>query len=216
MYSQSALAGADLNLSPGALILFALLRGGDYSKVSNDKASSTSLPIDELFKQGLPGCGATVAFRLTRYVDLSDSLYHAASAYSDSELQSFLHVWRGRLCDCLRYNPEDRLGRRYPTLAGSISLSFPDMAIIRAYARPLVSATPPYSAFGFDARPPRIDISKLAQLCEIHFGFGTPFGIVSTFEKNVWQGVLLRDLLCKILFSTEVEVMNTVFVRVLA
>ena len=161
----------------------------------------------------MPGCGSTVALRLTRYDDLANTLYSATtSGATNEDLKTILLSWSRRLSDCLRYDPEGHLGRRYPTLAGSVPLTFPDPAILHAYTHPVVSAAPPYATLGFDTRPPRVDVQKLTQLCEVYFGFGTPHGIVTTFEKNTWQAILLRDIICTIVSGRDPRMMQSVLV----
>ena len=90
-------------------------------------------------KVGLDGCGWKTA-RLLAQSELAMTLFIAAStSTSRSELRDFLCYWRNNLRTILAFDPQNILGRRYPSLANNVTDNFPSVDLILQYAQPITS-----------------------------------------------------------------------------
>ena len=96
----------------------------------------------------------------------------------------------------LHADPDRHIGQRNPSLAKSIPDLFPDVRIVRAYYQPIRSAFSAYSNIvsSFTEHVPTTNYCHLAHLCEQHFTFGTPHGIIKKFKAVLWQVILLRHI----------------------
>ncbi|KAJ8453999.1 hypothetical protein ONZ51_g13284 [Trametes cubensis] len=160
-------------LSRGDLLLFALLLGSDYDP------------------SGLPRCGPTVALGLVRY-GLGRSLFAALSSMSDNDLSDFLPRWRAQLRDKLKTDPSNLIGRRCPSLAASVPNTFPDTSVARLFLSPALLSPDRYA----DLTTPRLmDISRLGELCELYFTWGSGAEIRKSFRTTLWPGEATRMLI---------------------
>ncbi|OSD07465.1 PIN domain-like protein [Trametes coccinea BRFM310] len=161
------------SLSTGDLLLLALLLGSDYDP------------------NGLPRCGPTVAYGLTKY-GLGRALSTAVQSMSDVELTAYLPTWRALLCDRLRRDPHGHIGRLQPSLAASVPATFPDVEIARLLLAPTVLDPQTYS----NLRGPRpMDLPRLGQLSERYFAWGSRADILKTFRLTLWPGEAVRMLI---------------------
>lgn len=138
-----------------------------------------------------------LAHRLARY-GIGDTLFDVAASLSGTDLtplSDYLPVWRARLRQSLRDDPEGHLHRRHPALALEVSDTFPDINVVMAYTHPITSPLPFDILYHFTLNKPRPDYVRLGQLCEAYFSWGTPFGITMTFENLIWPGVFLREMI---------------------
>lgn len=175
------------------LFLTAILCGGDYDKVSHFNPFFFSI----LFKSkvGLPGCGWKTA-RLLAQSELATSLFIAAStSTSSSGLRNFLCDWRKRLRTLLAFDPQNILGRRYPSLANNVTDNFPSIEVILQYAQPLTSWKTDQmpNAASWQRRQPHL--TEIAVLCEKFFSWGSSGDIVSCFKNTLWPGIAIQHLL---------------------
>ena len=173
----------------------AVLCGGDYDKVSRFNPFF-SLPYSILNpKTGLDGCGWKTA-RLLAQSELATSLFISAStSTSRSGLRDFLCDWRNKLRTLLAFNPQNILGRRYPSLANNVTDHFPSIDLILQYAQPLTSWKTdqmPNTA-SWQRRQPHL--TAIAALCEKFFSWGSSGDIVSCFKNTLWPGIAIQHLL---------------------
>ncbi|KIJ07549.1 hypothetical protein PAXINDRAFT_26120, partial [Paxillus involutus ATCC 200175] len=99
-------------------ILMAVCCGGDYDQT------------------GLRGCGCNTALGLVR-CGLAHGLCNATSNVPD--VADSLRVWRRDVRDHLAHDPTKRIGRLRPTLARTLSDTFPDPNVVSSYLDPVVS-----------------------------------------------------------------------------
>ncbi|KAF9026381.1 PIN domain-like protein, partial [Hymenopellis radicata] len=115
IYSRTRI-NEHLGISPGGLLLFALLVGGDYI-------------------MGLKGCGKHIAAGLAR-THLGDDLQEAFHSLSPTDFAAFCVTWRQHLACELQSNTSGMLSKRFPTLADNIPDTFPVYAVVKLYAAP--------------------------------------------------------------------------------
>ncbi|KAL7280544.1 hypothetical protein ACG7TL_004963 [Trametes sanguinea] len=161
-------------LSQGDMILLALLVGSDYDPI------------------GLPRCGMRTALGVLKY-GLGISLYAGYRTYDRGyELEDFFSRWRSRLRDVLRSDPRGFIGRLNPSLADSVSDSFPPRHVLDCFVYPHLLPEDSYVAI----HPPGLlDIPRLAKLCEIHFSWGNPAQLLTTLRTSLWPAEVARLLL---------------------
>ena len=173
----------------------AILCGGDYNKVSRLNPIFISLSLKSKSKVGLEGCGWKTACLLTQS-ELTTSLFIAAStSTSRSGLRDFLRDWRNKLRSLLAFDPQNILGRRYPSLANNITDKFPSVDLILQYVQPLTSWTMDQvpNAASWQRRQPHL--TEIAVLCEKFFSWGSSGDIVSRFRNTLWPGIAIQHLL---------------------
>ncbi|KAF8177219.1 PIN domain-like protein [Pholiota molesta] len=177
IYTENAIA-----LSPGSLILFALLTGGDYG-------------------DGVKGCGPTTALALVR-CGYGDRLLSAFRRLDGDAFEQFLIQWRSAVRRELAVNSHHFLSRSQPKLAEDISDAFPDHRILDLYTNPITSWSPGYN--------PPTDLSQrqfiqpfipeITRFCIQHFHWQTEDVIKEKFRLYIWEGIFLQ-----ILYSPSVE-----------
>ncbi|THU99900.1 PIN domain-like protein [Dendrothele bispora CBS 962.96] len=151
------------------LLLFALLRGGDYGK-------------------GLNNCGKVIAYGLTK-TSLGSRLRMAAEDYTAHQLRQHLDgKWRDDLMHQLEHDPHAFIGRKNPRLALSVPSHFPDTQTILRYTSPLISSSRPLVA------TPDINVQRLSSLCEQLFGWDSET-VINRFRKHVFPGICIHELL---------------------
>ncbi|KAF8133381.1 PIN domain-like protein [Boletus edulis] len=144
------------HLHDEAFALMALCCGGDYD-------------------EGLQGCGTSTALGLVQ----CDVL---ASADSMPPEPGAFNQWRQVLCHHLVHDPTRAIGRLRPSVAASLSDSFPSPNIIQLYLRPAISAT--VDIPGIDVPHPP-DLTALASLVRELLGW----------EDHIWPAVILKEVL---------------------
>ena len=147
------------------------------------------------FEVGLEGCGWKTACLLARS-ELAKSLFLAAStSSSQAGLRDFLCDWRPKFRTLLAHDPQNILGRRYPSLAGKITNTFPSVDVVLRYAQLLTSWTMDQvpNTTSWQLRQPQL--TEIATLCEKYFSWGSSGDIVSRFKGTLWPGITIRHLL---------------------
>ena len=111
---------------------------------------------------------------------------------SSSALDFFLISWRNEFRNQLLNDPQGRLGRTYPSLAGRIPNNFPEPMALQLYCCPLTSQADlsDYSAWIVPGIP---STEELASLCDSFFGWGPD--ILKYMANHVWEGQFVRQLI---------------------
>ena len=125
---------------------------------------------------------------------LGYQLIHTFETREEPEFGAYLVGWRDQLRRI--FISANWLGyRHYPKLAASIGDHYPPISVLEKYVRPVTSWTISEvpDASQWVARIP--DLSKMTQLCERLFTWGTSGGIADMLSKHVWAGMCLRVLL---------------------
>jgi len=120
----------------------------------------------------------------------------AAEVLSLADLKLFIKEWRTDLCLELSLDSAGFLGRRYPALAKSVPLMFPDPDVLLKYVAPLTSWS--NGGHGPDLRviqPRQPNLANLAIFTSNVFDWKTPVEVISNFHRVLWKGVCLRMLL---------------------
>jgi Holliday junction resolvase YEN1 len=144
---------------------------------------------------GLKGCGWKTA-RLLAQSELAKSLFLAASeSSSQAVLEDFLCDWRSKFLTLLMHDPQNILGRSYPSLAKDIIDTFPSVDVVFRYAQPLTSWTIDRIPDTKSWQLRRPCLTKIATLCEKYFSWGSSGDIVSRFKETLWPGIVVRHLL---------------------
>ncbi|KAF4607635.1 hypothetical protein EYR38_001708 [Pleurotus pulmonarius] len=156
VYYADMIHNADeVRLSAGGLILYALCAGGDYS-------------------DGLSDCGPETALAIAR-LNFGDTLLQAFETLGEGPpLNDFLVIWRTKLQDVLRNNPDHVLPRRRPSLADSITDNFPDIHVLALYRFPITTWPAP-----------------LAQFCRERFRWDSAT-VARRFREKLWPGIAIR------------------------
>ncbi|KAF9043548.1 PIN domain-like protein [Hymenopellis radicata] len=176
-YSASALA--ENNFTRPNLIFIALLSGGDYA-----------------VRDGITGCGIKTAVELTR-TDLGPRLIHSLQVLPIEEWPNFFVQWRVDLTTILRDNPGGTLTRQHPGLAAAVPADFPDPAILALYLTPDTSPLDPLVCLNW--KPPFIP--SLARFAEVHFSWASQAGILNDFDKHIFVGLALREVIRDVLVN---------------
>ncbi|KAG1740093.1 PIN domain-like protein [Suillus occidentalis] len=171
-HAQALSKDPHVPLTTSRLLLWAMLRGGDYNM------------------GGLTGCGRQVSQALLKG-NLSDLLMQVVTSATPAQLPGMLETWRNCLRTVLR---DGTLGRKYPTLAASIPADFPSIDIIRLYLYPITSwseaGEPPVLPRFLPTQP---DLECLAKFCKTHLGW-LPEKVHKYFRKSVWPAAFMRAL----------------------
>lgn len=161
-----------VSLSWGALILFALLCGGDYD-------------------QGIEKCGSATAFGLAR-CGFGDKLLEAVQNIKGKGLDNFLVQWRIELQHELESNSRGMLHSCQPQLARQIPDTFPNQKIIELYVDPLTSEwSAPTSLPLWKAKDTLI--VELVKFC-IHNFHWEASQLRQKFTSLLWEGIFLQML----------------------
>ncbi|KAG2742447.1 PIN domain-like protein, partial [Suillus brevipes Sb2] len=174
-YCTEALSNdPEIPLTASHLLLWAMLRGGDYNLGR------------------LVGCGSQVSQALLAG-DLGDSLMQVMTSAAPAQLPGLLRTWHDRLCMVL---VDGTLGRKYPALAASIPVDFPSVDIMRLYLNPITTwsdGTSSSSLPQFDPRATQPDLMRLAAFCKARLGWMRP-KIHKYFRTNIWSAACMRAL----------------------
>jgi holliday junction resolvase YEN1 len=126
--------------------------------------------------------------------NLGDSLLEAVWSRSLCDLAFFLVGWRIKLREELSTNASGHLARRQPSLARKVPTTFPNVNILLQYVKPITSWTEDTLPDSSHWTPGRLDIAKLASLCELFFTWGMASGIIRNFRKNIYAGACVQRL----------------------
>ncbi|KAG1840050.1 PIN domain-like protein, partial [Suillus subluteus] len=172
-YCAGALSNdPNIPLTTSHLLLWAMLRGGDYNPVR------------------LSGCGSQVS-RALLAGDLSDSLMRVMTSVAPAQLPGMLETWRDRLRTVL---VDGTLGRKYPTLAGSIPADFPSVEIMRLYLHPVTTWSDSASSSSLPQfNPTQPNIMRLAAFCQDRLGWMRP-KIHKYLRNNFWPAACMQAL----------------------
>jgi Holliday junction resolvase YEN1 len=107
-----------------------------------------------------------------------------------------LDLWSTSLRMELRSNTSGFLKRKHPMVARDMPIDFPDENVIRMYTHPLTTPMPlvPGSEL-LSLKSRLLHIEKIAELCEVHFGWGIKSDVVPRLEPRVWPGAIVRVML---------------------
>ncbi|EIW84105.1 PIN domain-like protein, partial [Coniophora puteana RWD-64-598 SS2] len=108
-------------LSNDALLLIALVRGGDYDTV------------------GLKGAGIELAYEIASHTSLAEKLGAMIRGESFDRFADSLAGWRNEFREVLSLNRLGVLSRRHPHVASDISEAFPSFNVLRSYVSPQTS-----------------------------------------------------------------------------
>ncbi|KAG0703099.1 PIN domain-like protein [Suillus ampliporus] len=159
-------------LTTARLLLWAMLRGGDYNP------------------GGLTGCGSQVSCALLAG-DLSDSLMQVMTLAAPAQLPSMLGTWRDRLRTVL---VDGTLGRKYPTLAASIPADFPSIDTMHLYLNPVTTWSGEASSSLLPKLDPtQPDLTRLTAFCEARLGRMRK-KIHKYFRNKLWSAACMRAL----------------------
>ena len=138
-----------------------------------------------------------VDFKLSKlgFSSLAISLYDAVQNLSSSALDLFLIGWRDEFRNELLNDPQGRLGRTYPSLAGRIPNNFLEPKALELYCCPLTSqANLSFTHNSSAWLVPGIPSTKeLAPLCDNFFGWGPD--ILKYMANHVWEGQFVQQLI---------------------
>ena len=197
VYTDAAIAES-LSLDRGGFLLLALLVGGDYDVVRDKNENTSTLADIGRNQAGLPGCGITIANKLTQS-GLGHSLLHAAGEQPLEGLSTRLMAWCGELRSELENDPHGHMGRKHFKVARSIPDDFPSEQVVMNYVQPITSWSasndmiPPTGAAWVLRLP---SLPQLGVLCERHFTWATGPAILQRFNSiGMWQGMCVRLLL---------------------
>ncbi|CAA7261015.1 unnamed protein product [Cyclocybe aegerita] len=154
-------------LTREGMFLFGILGKGDYSKAAQKLAQS----------------------------DLAVLLFRAALELPKRKLVDFLADWREDFKLLLADDQMGLLGQRYPALVKAVGNTFPSADVVALYAQPVTlwSCGRAPDTSNWTLRLP--DLCCIGALSEKSFSLASQDNIFLTFSSNVWEGILIRDLL---------------------
>ncbi|KAJ6558571.1 hypothetical protein DFH09DRAFT_922590, partial [Mycena vulgaris] len=169
---------AKVRLTRGALLLFALLAGGDYHP-------------------GVPNVGKVTASGLAR-CGFGDRLLEAFKRHNKDQFKVFLVRWRAEVNAELRSNSRGHLKQRHTSL--TIPPDFPDLEVLANYV-------PPVRKKSIDICDDHdINIPALAGFCENMFSeWGHRSAIIKRFRTLLWQPAVMHVLRRAALLADEKE-----------
>jgi Holliday junction resolvase YEN1 len=178
---------ADVSLTRGGMILFAMLSGGDYSKVSffvvDQKPTNESC-------QGLEGFGPVISYALAR-CGFGDELLSACQNLPPVDLREYLAYWRVCVNTELRENKKRFLRHRTNLVLPD---SFPSVDILEKYAKPITSKLQGSSGSTALRDRSNLDLASLATFCEKNFEWGSKKTILERFRKVIWPCTVMHVL----------------------
>ncbi|EPQ57560.1 PIN domain-like protein, partial [Gloeophyllum trabeum ATCC 11539] len=157
-----------IGLTRGGLILFALLKGGDYDV-------------------GVPGIGEKIAHGLAR-AGFGDQLLTAFERRAQQPIQPFLAQWRADITTELRTNSRGLLPHRCTSV--TIPVSFPDLQVLENYAAPRIS---PQGGGPLRDRS-SLHVPRIARFCEDSFEWGYRSKILYRLRSVLWEACVMRVL----------------------
>ncbi|KAJ7493957.1 PIN domain-like protein, partial [Mycena latifolia] len=174
IYTSEAISSHPLSLDEDALLLVALLVGGDYDR-------------------GLSKCGPKIAHALAR-CGFGRDLRRILTSFVGAQQAQQLTTWRAALKAELISNSSGLLDTRQPKLADKITDCFPNLSVADLYIDPLTSWSSRYTGHSPDTSlwiPAEPIVHKVAAFCVTHFGWSQEV-IPDRLKSNLWPGVALR------------------------
>ncbi|THU79783.1 PIN domain-like protein, partial [Dendrothele bispora CBS 962.96] len=165
----------DTPIIRSGMLLYALLVGGDYSKV------------------GLQGCGMQIAYGLT-HTELGTELLLAVDEDNET-ISCFLPAWRAKLRHHLANDPHDFIGRRNRKLAASIPRDFPSMEVVKLYTNPLVSDWAHMETTTTWGRFQLLDLATLSTLAERFFLWKSAGLLERKFQSKLFDAFCIKYLI---------------------
>ncbi|KAJ7217236.1 PIN domain-like protein [Mycena pura] len=173
--SENLQSNSHTGLTPGGILLLAILAGGDYDTA------------------GLPNCGFNIAHALARS-GYGDSLLDAAKNLDEQHLCEFLGHWREQLREELRTNSQGYLKNKQKNLSTKVPDTFPSIRVLRLYAQPVTSWSEGFVPSNVDRWVMKLpSLPELALFCKTNFGW-TPLDIADKFKRRIFSGICLRRL----------------------
>ncbi|TFK54033.1 PIN domain-like protein [Heliocybe sulcata] len=157
----------NIGLTRGGLILFALLKGGDYD-------------------EGIAGIGEKIAHGLAR-CGFGDQLLSAYERRAYQSIEPFLAQWRPEMTNELRTNSRGLLPHR--VMSVTIPVTFPDLAVLEAYVNPK-RAMHHVQLRDMES----MNLPRIARFCEDHFEWGYKAKILYRFRTVLWEACVMRVL----------------------
>ena len=198
IYTDHAITAATEPRRP-ALILIAVLAGGDYDVSITHCCLMSPVRLTMHVKEGLRGCGMTITHGLSKY-RLGEALVDAFTTKDRATFTRFLSDWQDDLHNILATDPAGLLGRRYVTLANNLADFIPSYEIMQRYVNPLntftVTGGPAANSGHHNIESRQPDLGVLARLCEQRFQW-TSDVVATKLRSVVWEGALLRQL-CRV------------------
>lgn len=175
IYTADRILG-DCGLDKGAMILIAMLAGGDYH-------------------DGVTGVGATVAHAMAK-CGFGDSLLFGDSIQRRADPQAqrlYYDQWRELLKAEMATNSKGFLARKAQSAAAGIAPNFPDLTVLRNYTNPLVD---PDTAPSWNQE---INVGALIIDClRPQFEWSNK-RILSNIKSTLFPALLTRQLRCSAL-----------------
>ncbi|KZT19716.1 PIN domain-like protein, partial [Neolentinus lepideus HHB14362 ss-1] len=156
-----------VGLTRGGLILFALLKGGDYDGGIEK--------VGEKIARGLARCG------------FGDQLLAAYERRAHQPVELFLAQWRIEMNAELRTNSRGLLPHR--VMSVTIPNTFPDLEVLENYANPK-RATHHVQVRDVES----MDLPRIARFCEDSFEWGYKAKILYRFRTVLWEACVMRVL----------------------
>ncbi|CAA7259251.1 unnamed protein product [Cyclocybe aegerita] len=161
---------AEVSMTRGGMILFALLSGDDYHG-------------------GVERFGKVIAHSLAR-CGFGDELLEAYENLQGQDLQEFLHHWRERVNAELRANTLGFLPHRTSL---SLPIAFPELDVLEKYANPTHSTSGRNGSVALrDVK--NLDLGRVASLCEQYFEWGYRDRIIERFRTLMWPAAVMHVL----------------------
>ncbi|KAG7096287.1 hypothetical protein E1B28_003734 [Marasmius oreades] len=175
-------SNAETPIMKNGLLLFAILRGGDYD-------------------MGLPGCSTSISYALTN-TELGMELAFLAEEESDSAAQYLCH-WRKKLRHEIEEDPHHFIGRKYRKLAATIPPDFPSIRTIRSYTHPQVS-----NSFAGVLNLQLPDVPKLIDLAKKLFNWKSSGSLATKFRVKIFDAFCIRNLLVPDCYTSTIPVVT--------
>jgi hypothetical protein len=180
IYTSDAIEHVDtVALTPGGLLLIALMAGGDYDS-------------------GISGCGVPTAHGLAK-CGFGDDLLTAANLTlpDDNTFQLFLGTWRAQMCLELSTNSHGFPHHCSMALVPKLNSAFPDIKVLDLYLNPTTSWSKGLGSHVRDTiapswKPREPIIHEITMFCRQHFEWSELVTLLKRFEKVLWGGVICR------------------------
>lgn len=139
-------------------------------------------------------CGPSISFALAQQ-GFGTSLIQAHETLPrQTFIADFLPSFRADVAEVLRTNPHGIIGKKYVKLAKQVleAETFPDLAILERYLRPLVSSLAELEEFPgtFDG----VDVGWLTKLLRGWLEWSQE-GCLKKFRASLWEGLVCRSIL---------------------
>ena len=194
LYELSATPTASRSVAD--LILIALVAGGDYDTVrfgSPRQRQDFPLTVDTS-QTGIDGCGIVIAEGLVRY-GLGPRLCQAVETLHGDALDDALTMWRHDLRLFIRQDPDKHIGHRYPSVAGKIPDTFPNLDVLKNYMHPITSSVA--SLPSLPERPNFPDVGGIAHFLEEAHVFENTDNFLKMSRKDMWPVLARRELMMR-------------------